>query len=251
MSTPAEPQPGAPDPDPVLADLRASVTDMRATARWMTAAAAAVGALVLAGGPLVVVKDLDDAGDVVATAGGMLLAVVGVVWVVWRTGDVLAPRTATLDDLGSPELDGLRALIDRSPADFYGPTASTPAGLRRERRLRLTVAARLEALLAREDDPARARILTHEAAVARRNALLIQRLQHRLLAWVHAWHVRQSLRRARRDTLIASLLVLAGAVLYVTAPLDAKAEPTVVYVCGAAPAAPPKAVHLKEDPCVR
>ncbi|WP_439080580.1 hypothetical protein [Streptomyces sp. WL006] len=98
MSTPAEPQPGAPDPDPVLADLRASVTDMRATARWMTAAAAAVGALVLAGGPLVVVKDLDDAGDVVAAAGGMLLAVAGVVWVVWRTGDVPPlgrPRSTT------------------------------------------------------------------------------------------------------------------------------------------------------------
>ncbi len=137
----------------------------------------------------------------------MLLAVAGVVWVVWRTGDVLAPRTATLDDLGSPGLDGLRALIDRSPADFYGPTASTPAC--EGNASRLTVAARLEALLAREDDPARARILTHEAAVARRNALLIQRLQQRLLAWVHAWHVRQSLRRARRDTLLASLLVLA------------------------------------------
>lgn len=251
MSTPTEPQAGDPGPDPVLADLRASVADMRATARWITAAAAGVGALVLAGGPLVVVKDLDDAGDVVATAGGMLLAVVGVVWVVWRTSEVLSPRTSTLDDLGSPELDGLRKLIDRSPADFYGPHATDPAALRRERRLRLTVAARLEALLARESDPARVRVLTHEAAVARRNALLIQRLQQRLLAWIHAWQVRQSLVRARRDTLLASLLVLIGAVLYVTAPLGAEGKPTVVYVCEAGAAATPKVVHPQEDPCAR
>ncbi len=250
MSTPAEPQAGDPGLDLAVADLRASVADMRATARWITGAAAGVGALVLAGGPLVIVKDLDDAGDVVAAVGGMLLTVLGVVWVLWRTSEVLSPRTATLDDLGSPELDGLRKLIDTSPADFYGPHATDPAALRRERRLRLTVAARLEALLARESDPARVRVLTHEAAVARRNALLIQRLQQRLLAWIHAWQVRQSLKRARRDTLLASLLVLTGAALYVTAPLDAKEKPTVVYVCEAG-AATPKAVHAQEDPCAR
>ncbi|AXG79394.1 hypothetical protein [Streptomyces paludis] len=251
MNTPAEPQVGDQGPDTVLADLRASVADMRATARWITAAAAGVGALVLAGGPLVVVKDLDDAGDVVAAVGGMLLAVVGVVWVVWRASEVLSPRTATLDDLGSPELNGLRKLIDRSPADFYGPHATGPAELRRERRLRLAVAARLESLLARESDPARVRVLTHEAAVARRNAQLIQRLQQRLLAWIHAWQVRQSLVRARRDTLLASLLILTGAVLCVTAPLDAKEKPTVVYVCGTGATAPPKGLHVQEDPCAR
>ncbi|WP_186779326.1 hypothetical protein [Streptomyces salinarius] len=251
MSTPAEQQPGATSPDPVLADLRASVADMRATARWITAAAAGVGALVLAGGPLVIVKDLDDVGDLASAVGGILLAVAGAVWAVWRTSEVLTPRTATFDDLGSPELDGLRELIDRSPADFYGPRATGPDALRREHRLRLTVAFHLEALLARESDAARAAVLTHEAAVARRNAQLIQRLQQRLLAWIHAWQVRQSLRRARRDTLLASLLVLTGAVLYGTAPLDAKEKPAVVYVCGTGAEAPANAVRTQEDPCAR
>jgi hypothetical protein len=250
MSIPDAPA-GDPTPDPVLADLRASVNDMRATARWIVGAAAGVGALVLAGGPLVIVKDLDDAGDVVAVVGGMLLAVIGVVWAVWRTSDVLSPRMATLDDLGSPDLKGLRELIGRSPADFYGPRSADPAALWEERRLRLTVAARLEALLARESDPTRTQILAHEAAVARRNALLIQRLQQRLLAWIHAWQVRRSLLRARRDTLFSALLVLAGAVLYVTAPLDAKKEPTVVYVCERDASPPPNAVRAKEDPCAR
>ncbi|MGW4493366.1 hypothetical protein [Streptomyces sp. NPDC004376] len=251
MSSPAEGQVPDPGPDPVLADLQASVSDMRSTARWIIGAAAGVGALVLAGGPLVIVKDLDDTGDVIAAVGGILLALVGVVWAVWRTSDVLGPRTAVLDDLNSPRLKGLRELIDRSPADFYGPRATDPAALRQEHRLRLTVAARLDAMLARENDPARIRVLNHEAAVARRNALLSQRLERRLLAWIHAWQVGQALRRARRDTLLAALLVLAGAALYVTAPLDAKDEPTVVYVCQAGTPPLPHGSHAEENPCAR
>ena len=133
MSTPAEPQAGDPGLDPALADLRASVADMRATARWITGAAAGVGALVLAGGPLVIVKDLDDAGDVVAAAGGMLLAVSGVVWVVWRASEVLTPRTATLDDLGGwfrgpgdpKERDGLHQTLVSFIPDLAGAPIAT------------------------------------------------------------------------------------------------------------------------------
>ncbi|WP_165970363.1 hypothetical protein [Actinomadura sp. 6K520] len=236
--------------DATIADLRASVTDMRSTARWITGAAAAVGAVVLAGGPLTVVDKLDDTGDVVAAISGLLLALAGVAWTVWRTSDVLTPRVTTIEDLGHRDLSGLRAMIDRYPAAFYGPFSPDPAELRRERVLRFLVKARIAKALARESDPKRRQILEQAAVTADANARLAQRTQERLLAWIHAWQVRQSLRRARRDTALASLVVLVGAALYLTAPLDKKDSPSMLRVCLVTPTSPGTATAGK-DACAR
>ncbi|MER7546194.1 hypothetical protein ABTW95_24610 [Spirillospora sp. NPDC127506] len=245
MTSPAE----AAAPDPAVQALHASVADMRGTARWITGAAAGVGGLVLAGGPLAVVSKLDDCGDVVAAVGGLLLALAGAAWTVWRTSDVLAPRVSTLDDLQKPELSGLRGLIARDPAAFYGPFTPDPAALQREWRLRSRISINLEARLARESDPERRRILEHESAAARSNALLAQRTRQRLLAWIHAWQVRQALRRTRREALLASLAVLAGGSLFFTAPLDNKETPPVLRVCIVTPAPTGGTATIPADAC--
>ncbi|MEV3923531.1 hypothetical protein [Actinomadura coerulea] len=251
MTAPVEPEPT----DATLLDLRASVADMRSTVRWIAGAAAAVGGVVLAGGPLTIVNKLDDAGDVVAAVGGLLLALAGVAWTVWRTSDVLMPRVASIEDLRSPDLAGLRALIDRDPAAFYGPFPSDPAAFRQEHRLRATISANIASQLARESDAERRRVLEQTAVTARANRLLAQRTQQRLLAWIHAWQVRQSLRRARRDTFIASLVVLAGGALFFTAPLDEKESTPSMRVCLVVPTSSGKAASGRalsgEDSCAR
>lgn len=243
--------PDAAGADPVVLDLRASIADMRSTARWIIGAAAATGSLLLAGGPLSVVGRLHGVGDSAAAGGGVLLALLGVAWAVHRTSDVLTPRVATFTDLGRPALRGLRELIARSPADFYGPFGADPDTLQRARTLRTAVRARLDAALVHEGDPDRRRTLEHALKVARRNAALAERTQQRLLALIHAWQVREALRRARRDTLLASLLVALGAALFFTAPGPDPDTPTTVRVClPTKPPAPSTApATLAGDPC--
>ena len=225
------PGPDSTSEDPVVLDLRASVTDMRSTARWIIGAAAATGSLLLAGGPLTVVGKLHSVGQAIAAAVGMLLAILGVAWAVYRTTEVLTPRVATFDDLGQPALRGLRELIARSPRDFYGPFTADPISLQRERTLRATICRQLTTALVHEKSAPRRRTLEHALSVARSNAALAERTQRRLLAWIHAWQVREALRRARRDTLLASLVVVLGAAVFFTAPAKTPQDPTTVRVC--------------------
>ena len=251
MTAPPDPALGqeAAKDDPVVLDLRASVADMRSTAKWIIGAAAATGSLLLAGGPLTVAGKIHGPEAAVRAAVGMLVAILGAGWAVYRTSEVLTPRVATFDDLHEPGLSGLRRMIDRSPSAFYGPFGADPVALQRERTLRSAICRQLAAALVHEDDPTRLRTLEHALSVARTNAALAERTQRRLLTWIHAWQVREALRLARRDTLLASLLVVLGAALFFTAPGQAAPGSTTVHVC-----LPFKVSTLSPqpgDPCAR
>ncbi|MET9830203.1 hypothetical protein ABZ078_12975 [Streptomyces sp. NPDC006385] len=218
--------PAAPDPsgsqapaDPVATGSVDAVADLRATARWTVAAAAGVGALLLGAGPLAAVGKVDGWPDALTAFGGLTLAMLGVGWAIWQTGEALTPCLATLADLDAPGMAGLRAAVARNPSAFYGPYASLDdlcaRHLTHER-----IASDLAVKLAREQDPARARVLEQGLADARANAEQARMLQQRLLALIHAWSVRNAVRRARLHTLAAFVVVAVGAVLFLTATSD-------------------------------
>ncbi|MEU6557985.1 hypothetical protein ABZ915_48550 [Streptomyces sp. NPDC046915] len=210
--------------DPVSTGPGDAIADLRATARWTVVAVATVGALLVGGGPLTAVGRIHDWGDTFAALGGLALTVLGVGWAIWQTGEALTPCLATLDDLDAPEMTQLRDAIARNPAAYYGPYRSL-GELRSRLRLHQAVAADLAIRLSREQDPLRTKILERGLADARANAEEAQLLQHRLLALIHAWSVRNAVRRARLHTIAASGLVVLGAILFLTATSDSAAEP--------------------------
>jgi len=198
-----------------LAD--AAVTDMRAVARWTIMATAAVGGLLLGGFPLAAIGRIHGFGNLALAAGGLALAVVGVFWAIWWTGEVLTPRFTTLRSLQERSLADLRAEIAVSPELFFGPFGQTADELDRACRLHMAVAVNLTQRLAGERDENRRAELTRALAAARVNVVHATARRRALVELVHAWQVRGALRRARVQTLLASLLVVIGAVLFLLA----------------------------------
>jgi hypothetical protein len=190
---------------------------MRSTARWTVAAAAGVGALLLGGAPLTAIGKISGAGPAVLAYAGLVVALGGVGWAVWRTGEALMPRIATLADLDDPDLSDLRATMARDPSAFYGPFGAGPEDLRAAVTFHGTVAANLAVTAAAEADPVRSRVLAQALADARANADLARDLQGRLVEFALAWKVRNAVRRARLHTLAAAAVVALGAILFVSA----------------------------------
>ncbi|MGW1670718.1 hypothetical protein [Streptomyces sp. NPDC002324] len=223
MSTPLPGVPQAHDPGPAgeqaaavtLAD--ATVADMRAVARWTIMATAAVGGLLLGGFPLAAIGKIHGFGDIALAAGGLALAMVGVFWAIWWTGEVLTPRFTTLRSLRAPSLADLRAEIAAAPEVFFGPFGTSAEELDRACRLHTTVAVNLTARLARERDEERRAELDRALTAARVNIAHATARRRALVELVHAWQVRGALRRARAQTIPASLFVVLGAVLFLLA----------------------------------
>ncbi|GGP98630.1 hypothetical protein BKA00_005784 [Actinomadura coerulea] len=197
-----------------------AVADMRATARWTIAAVAAVGALLLGGAPLTAVGKVNDAGDALAAFVGLALALAGVGWAIWQTGEVLTPRFTTIAELDRPAMSGLRRIIAQDKVAFYGPFGQSPEALRAACLLHETTWAKLAVTRAKAEDQAEVRVLEQALDDARANAALARRLEGRLVDLIHAWEVRVALRRARVHTLVAMFLVAIGAVLFLTATID-------------------------------
>ncbi|MBC2869446.1 hypothetical protein [Streptomyces mexicanus] len=216
LPVPTDPQETAPLPVTV-SSAQTAVADMRATARWTVAATAAVGGVLLGGLPFAAIGKLHGGGDLALAVGGLAVAMAGVFWVIWATGEVLTPRFVTLTSLDGPGLAGLRAAVQREPEAFFGPFGASAAELDRSCRHHTQTAARIARLLVTETDDVRRARLTHWLGVARSNAAHARARRRALLELVHAWQVRATLRRARIHTLLASLLVVAGAVLFLLA----------------------------------
>ncbi|UUU24863.1 hypothetical protein [Streptomyces sp. DSM 40750] len=180
-------------------------------------ATAAVGALLLGGFPLAAIGKIHGLGDIALAAGGLALAMVGVFWAIWWTGEVLTPRFTTLRSLQDPPLADLRAEIAAAPELFFGPFGTTVEELGRACRLHTAVAVNLTARLARERDEDRSAELNRALTAARVNIAHATARRRALVELVHAWQVRGALRRARVQTMLASLLVVVGAVLFLLA----------------------------------
>jgi hypothetical protein len=224
VTTPSNPQPQPPaDASPQVSAAQLAVTDMRTTARWTIAAFAAVGGVMLGGLPLAGLGKVHGGGDLALATAGLALAVVGVAWAIWHTGEALTPRLTTLRVLTDPTPRERRALKDlhteltASPGAFYGPFGTTPAELDTACRLHGKVAANLEALLVHETDPRRRAEATHRLTLARANAEHALRRRRDLLELAHAWQVRGALRRARLHTMLGAFAVVAGAVVFLLA----------------------------------
>jgi hypothetical protein len=190
---------------------------MRTTARWTIAAAGGVGALLLGGAPLTAAGKITHGSDAVLAFAGLLIALSGVAWAIWQTGEALMPRVATIADLGDPDLGDLRATMARDASAFYGPFGHSGEDLRVAIAFHGTVAANLAVTAAAEADPVRSRLLAQALDDARANADLARCLQSRLVEFVHAWKVRTAVRRARRQTLAAAAVIALGAVLFLAA----------------------------------
>lgn len=194
-----------------------AVADMRATARWTIAATSAVGGLLLGGFPLTAIGEIHSARDITLAVCGLVLAMAGVSWAIWSVGEVLTPRFVTLRSLHEPALATLRAEIEADPHAFFGPFGRTAEELERSCRLHATIAARLAAMLAVEENDRTRATLTHKLSAARTNVGNATARRRVLLEYVHAWQVRVALRHARIRSLLASCVVVVGAVLFLLA----------------------------------
>jgi hypothetical protein len=194
-----------------------AVSDMRSTARWTIAALGAVGALLLGGVPLATTRDVHGAGSALQAFAGLVVALAGVGWAIWRTSEALTPQIAILGMLEDADVADLRAVIARDPAAFYGPFGDDPAALRSAGYRHDAIASRLAVECAREDDPAKERVLRQTLSDARANAALAQSLEERLVEFVHAWKVRGAVRRARLHTMAGAVAVVAGTLVFLTA----------------------------------
>ncbi len=197
-----------------------AIPDMRAAARWTIGAVSAVGALLVGGAPLAAVRRIDDAGDLVAFTSGMLIAVVAVGWAVWQTAEALTPPLTTLETLQDERMADLRSQIARSPSTYYGPFGHNWQELSDELRRHREIAANLRSAHANETDQSRRTQWAAALSAAEANIALAMRLQNRLISLIHVWQIRLAVRRARLHTLIAMLIVSAGAVLILTATTD-------------------------------
>jgi hypothetical protein len=202
---------------PPVSSLADAVADMRTTARWTIAAAGAVAALLLGGAPLTAAGKITHAGDAVLALAGLLVALGGVGWAVWWTGEALMPRIATIANLSDPDLSDLRGAMARDATAFYGPFGHSGDDVRAAIAFHSTVAANLAVTAAAEPDPVRARVLAQALDDARANADLARLLQERLVRLAQAWKVRTAVRRARRQTLVAATVIAVGVILFLTA----------------------------------
>lgn len=201
----------------VFTSADATVADMRAVARWTITANAAVGGLLLAGFPLAAVGKIHGPHDIALAGGGLTVALLGVFWAIWSTGEVLTPRFTTLNSLREPALADLRAEIDAAPELFFGPFGRTAEELGRACRLHTTVAVNLTACLARERDEDLQAEWGRALAAARVNIAHATARRRALVELAHAWQVRGALRRARLHTMLGGLLVVTGTVLFLLA----------------------------------
>ncbi|MFD0315702.1 hypothetical protein [Streptomyces flavalbus] len=189
-----------------------AVPDLRAAARWMTGAFGAVGAALIGGGPLVAVGKVRGLGEAAVAGGALLLALAGVSLAIWQVSKVLVPPVTTTATLADPALRGLRALVDASPADFFGTAATGVDDVLRHR----AIAANLQRALTAETDPGRRELLRHHLGRARANVARTDPYVRWLLAMAHVWQIRAALHTARRWCLLAVLLVTVGAVGFLT-----------------------------------
>ena len=205
--------------DPLPSPLDA-VPDTRATARWTIGAVSAVGALLVGGAPLTAVGRIDDVGDLLAIAGGMLIVIVSLGWAVWQTAEALTPALTTVEILRDRRLSDLRAQVARSPSTYFGPFGDTWDGLARGLQEHRRVAVNLRAGADQETDSHRRGRWTAALAAAEANVALAEQLMNRLAALVHVWRIRAAVRRARSHTLLAMIGVSVGAILILTATAD-------------------------------
>ncbi|MGW4942367.1 hypothetical protein ACWEOZ_12365 [Actinoplanes sp. NPDC004185] len=202
---------------------------MRATARWTVVAVGAVGATLLAGAPLAALGRVKNVGDAVALGVGLAVAMAGVAWAIWHTSEALTPPITTLATYDDKGLADLRKIVTREPAVLFGPFGRSVADLQDQLTLRWQVVLSLEAAVAR--DPRQA-VLAAALNDARSNVELGRRTVQHALALMHAWQVRNRLRRARLHTLIGMLIVAVGVAVFLSAtpepPAKAAAQSLVV-----------------------
>ncbi|GAA5050113.1 hypothetical protein HNP84_004140 [Thermocatellispora tengchongensis] len=235
--TQAAPEPGG---GAVAAGATAdAVADLRATAKWTIAAMGAVGALLLGGGPIAAAGKIDAGWEAALASAGLLLALGGVAFAVWHTGNALLPRVALLGDLGRPELASLREVVERDPDAFYGPLGRSPQSLRDARVFHEKAAAAFAAALARETGEKRRRVLEQALKDAEANVALAVRLERRLVDLIHAWLVAEAVRAARIRTMAGVVAVALGAAAFLAATGGGEAAPAPSPTPTATPTATP------------
>lgn len=110
------------------------------------------------------------------------------------------------------DLRGLRERLEAEPWYHFGGYAGDVDGLPRHRRIAAEITCRLSTAPPQERAALRAGLATARRNIARTDPYL-----RWLLATAHAWQVREALRRARRQTLLAAALVVVGAVVFIAA----------------------------------
>lgn len=202
--------PGTPMPFDALPSPLDAVDDLRAAARWMIAAAGAVGAVLLSGGPLVAVGKVTGLGHALIAGAALVVALAGVGLAIWQTSRVLVPPVTTPATLRQDSTKELREIIDESPADFFGLAATSVEDLLRHR----AIAANLSQEVIAEGDPRRRAVLERHLRRAQANIARTDPYVRWLLAMAHVWQIQAALRRARWFSLVAVVLVAAGAVAF-------------------------------------
>ncbi|WP_327114294.1 hypothetical protein OHB12_34045 [Nocardia sp. NBC_01730] len=189
-----------------------SIADSRAAARWTIASIGAVGVLLLGGGPLTAVGKITDWTHAAWAGGGLLAALLGVALAVWQTSEALIPPMTTPATLTGPVIRQLREQLDAEPWYYFGSLATSVDDLLRHRHIAAQIARQLAS--ARPDERG---TLERGLAVAHRNITRTDPCLRWLLVTAHAWQVREKLRKARRYTLLAAVLVIAGSVVFLRA----------------------------------
>jgi hypothetical protein len=189
-----------------------AVDDLRAAARWTIAAAGAVGAALIGGGPLVAVGKVHGVGNAVIAGVSLVVALSGVSLAIWQTSVALVPPLTTPAILSRDSLSGLRKIIDTTPVDFFGMTASGIDDLLRHR----PIAVNLSRQMMAETDPARRAVLEGHLRRALANVARTDPYVRWLLATAHVWQMKAALQRARWCTLFGGVLVAASAVAFLT-----------------------------------
>ena len=189
-----------------------AVPDLRAAAQWTIAAFGAVGAALIGGGPLVAAGRVHGVGDALTAGISLIVALTGVSIAIWKTSVALEPPITTPATLSDPAVQGLRTMVDTSPADFFGSLATSVDDLLSHR----TIAHNIERRLRTETERETKQIL--EAALLRacdnidRTAPYVRWL----LTMAHVWQIRTALRESRRWCLVAMALIGVGTVGFLT-----------------------------------
>lgn len=176
-----------------------------------------VGALLVGGAPLTATGRIDGVGDLIAFATGILVVILAAGWAVWQTAEALMPPLTTMETLYDERLSDLRARLERSPSTYFGPFGRNGRELAAELQRHRIIAANLRSAHANDADADRRARWADALAVAEKNIAHALSLQNRLVSLVHVWQIRSAVRRARVHTLVAMLLVAAGAMFVVVA----------------------------------
>lgn len=202
-----------------------AVDEMRSLAKWTIGATAAVGVALVGAGPLAAVGKIDGWVPGLLAFAGLIMALAGVAWSIWRTAEALTPLD-TIGDQDPPEKLG--EFINNHKVFFYGPFTDERLDhktLPDARRLWLRRAQAWAQLLERAEDEVDRRALGRAHADAVANAQLAHRLAEQRVAFEHAWKVRHELHRARVHTFAAFAVVALGAVLFLAATSVSDSKP--------------------------